>query len=453
MRYLESIVVDLTSAVPVLSTWFQRYVQSAPGVYDVTDRANIAWVRPGCLNVRFFDPDGLQTPLYTQPTECNAISVPIGNTNTEVQQAYSRGDFSIRVEGYDVVYDLGFEIRGLFDDNGDPITFAEFLPGYVYVYPEVGMFMFFHYPDKWDNCSYWDMAWWDHIGLTDPPYAAGWDDDSAAPLFVPPAEDPAWDDINNPIPLNTYWDIVSEAPGVEAAVIACYWTKDNADPIANSPRSHRYTSPITLYTDTQIRYLHVDLFSIPGPVFTDTYEVGLRLDLQKGVNLISQPRVLTGPAAELSNLVSGLSLRQIFRVENGLWQVYMPSGSVILDDFNTMDNQHGYFMVMYGPGSFCIPYGSFPETTELTLVNKTTNRGFSAIGVPRKSTEDNSIANLLISRDIDFDELYRVTNGIFETYIVDRAAILNFSPADLTPGRGYGVITETAQTFELPFTD
>lgn len=546
MAFLESIVVELTSPVPVLSTWYQRYVQSALGVYDVTDRSNVSWVKSGCINVRFFDPDGLHTPLYTQPTECDPISVPIGNTTTEVRDAYTRKDFSIRINGYDVVLDLGFVISGLFDDNGDPIAFTDFQPGFVYVYPEVGMFMFFHYPDKWDNCSYWDMAWWDSGGLPSAtleqyPYVSNWDEDPTPPPNVPPGEGVWWDNINNPIQLNTYWDMVSEAPGDTATVVVCYWTKDNTDPIANSTRSHLYTSPITISTDTQIRYRHVDLMSVPGPVFTDTYEVGLRLPLEKGVNLVSQPRLLVGPEAELSNLVGGLNLQQVFRMEDGLWQVYIPGSPEVLNDFSTMDNKHGYFMIMYGADSFCIPYGSLPTgTTELTVISKnatpsnpvsttggtgtgctldvtfyvndpttterassatiedggtgyvvgdiltvlggtyitpatfevtavlagvvtavvldaagdyTVHQGSSAIGVPRRSTEDNSIANLLISRDIDFDELYRVTNGIFETYIVDRAAVLNFSPADLTPGRGYGFITKTAQTFELPFID
>jgi hypothetical protein len=54
---------------------------------------------------------------------------------------------------------------------------------------------------------------------------------------------------------------------------------------------------------------------------------------------------------------------------------------------------------------------------------------------------------------IEFTEIHRVTNNIFEVFIPDRAPILNFNPADLTPGRGYGIVAPSTQTFELPFVD
>jgi hypothetical protein len=121
--------------------------------------------------------------------------------------------------------------------------------------------------------------------------------------------------------------------------------------------------------------------------------------------------------------------------------------------FDTIDNKHGLFVVMTGPGTFCFPYGQAPEITELTLVNKENKQGINAIGVPRHSLQDNSIDNVLLNREIEFDEISRVTNGMFETYITGRASVLNFSPTELRPGRGYGVVTSKAQTFELPFID
>lgn len=463
MAFLENLVVTLTPTIPVLSTWYQRYVQSEEGTYDITDRANVAGARSECINVRFFDPDNVQRPLYAQPTECNPIATPIGNTDSEIKAAYDRGDFSIAIDGYDVVSDLGFEITGFFDDNGDAIDFTDFVPGKVYVHPEVGMFAFFHYPDKWDTCSYWDLAWWNSGGLSEgelnePPYTAEWDDETTL-LTVPPAENQSWDDLLNPLPLNTYWDVVSEAPTEESTVVVCYWTQDSADPIPYSVKSRRYTSPITLITDTQLRFRSVDLEGDVEATQTETYEVGLRLSLDRGINLVSQPRALTGVEANADTLTTGLDLKQIFRIENGLWQVYSPGAGDLNDPtknslgFNTIDNQHGYFVVMNGPGTWCISYGTSPDSTELALVDEQTNQGINAIGVPRSSTANNSIANLLIDRNIDFNELYRVTNGVFETYIVGRADVLNFSPTDLTPGRGYGIKTDTATTFELPFTD
>lgn len=461
--FLEPLVVTLsaftddTLVTPDATAriFFQRYVQSEEGIFDVTDRANVAGSMASCPHVRFFDPDGISRTIYAQPDECNNIAQPLGLTDAELQAAYDAGDFSISINGFDVVNDLGFSIKGLYDSNGDPITFTEFQPGNIYVNPQIGMFMFFHHPMKWDECDYWDMAWWDSGDLSEAvlaqfPYVTEWDSDW--PTLSGNWEDTAWDDIEDSIPVNTYWDIVSEAPGEEATVLACYWTQDDTDPIVDDPKSRLYTSPLTLITDTQLRFRSIDALSNVEDTNVETYTVGLRVPLNRGLNLVSQPRVLDATDSELNNLVGNLEVDSVYRIENGLWEVFTPTGGV-KNDFTAVDNQHGYFFLMNGPGNFCVPYGESPVTTTLTLADRDTNRGFSAIGVPRSSIEDNSITNLLDSRDVTYEELFRVTNGVFETFIVGRADILNFDPADLSPGRGYGVITSTAQTFELPFID
>lgn len=513
-QYIDATVVNLTAFTddtqatedPTAQIFYQRYVQSAPGVYDVTNRFNLSSMGAGCIHVRFFDPDNFQTTLYTAPDECDIIARPIERTDTALQIAYDRGDFAISINGYDVVHDLGYEIKSLYESDGEtPITFTQFLPGRIYVDPQVGMFMFFHYPDKWDSgCSYWDFSWWDNGGLpesvlNDYPYVSLWDDETNGfgPVgnifsdginpgeYAPgcgggssgygygygygyggggqPWEEQNWDNINNPIPLNTYWNTVSEAPTEEATVLCCYWTQDDTDPleprgggtpdITYAYRSRRYTSPVTIATDTQLRFRSVDGVLDVEDTKTESYEVGLRVDLNKGINLISQPREIADPDERKLNFAfSGLDLLQIYRLENGLWETWVPD-SGILNDFEEIDNTHGLFVIMNGPGTFCFPYGENPEATTLSIVDRDTNQGINAIGVPRTDLADNSIDNLLVSRDVEFDEIHRITDGIFETYIPDRAPALNFSPTDLTPGRGYAIVTSKAQTFELPFID
>lgn len=505
-QFIDPVIIDLTAYTddtqttedPAAQVFYQRYVQSAPGVFDVTNRFNIAGMNLGCINVRFFDPDNFQTTLYTSPDECDTIARPIERTDLALQTAYDRGDFSIEINGCDVVTVLGYEIRSLYSPDGvTPIPFTQFLPGRIYVDPQVGMFMFFHFPDEWDSgCSYWNFAWWDNGGLpesllNDFPYVSLWDDETNGfgPIGNPftdginPGtgsgygygygygygssgklwEEQNWDNIDNPIPLNTYWDTVSEAPAEEATVLCCYWTQDDTDPLeprgggtpdlAYSERSRRFTSPVTIATDTQLRFRSVDGVLDVEDTKTETYVVGLRVDLNKGINLISQPRIILDPAEEsLEFAFDGLDLLQIYRLEDGLWETWIPNSGV-LNDFEILDNTHGLFVIMNGPGTFCFPYGENPETTSLSIVDKDTNQGINAIGVPRSALEDNSIDNLLVSREVEFDEIHRVTNGVFETYIADRAPILNFSPADLTPGRGYAIVTSKAQTFELPFID
>lgn len=470
--FIEPTIVDLTVFTDSTETiedtaaniFWQRYAQSEEGVFDVTARSNIAGIEGDCIHVRFFDPNGVQTPLYQAPSECEAIVVPLEETDTALQAAYTRGDFSIAINGLDVVNDLGFTIRGLFKDNGDPIPFTDFQPGNIYVSAELGMFVFFHFPDEWDSgCSYWDLAWWDNGGLSestldDYPYVSVWDD-----------EDIEWDDIDDPVPLNTYWDTVSEAPAIDATVVCAYWTQDNADPLephANGPdagdpaditnadnRSMLFTSPITISALTQLRFRSVNALNELEDTRAETYTVGLRLELNKGVNLISEPRLVSGVEAELENIFTGVDLLQVYRIENGSWEVFTPSTSAVLNDFEVIDNTHGFFVIMNGADVFCLPYGTLPTTTELTLVDDETNQGINAIGVPRKSIEDNTIDNLLVSRGVQFDEIFRVTDGVFETYIPTRPDILNFDPAELEPGRGYGVVTQLTQTFELPLID
>ncbi len=461
--FLESTPITL-STTPAATIFWQRYAQSAEDIYDITSRSNIAGMESDCIHVRFFDPNEIQTPLYAAPSECTPISVQLEETDTALQAAYTRGDFSIVINGFDVVNDLGFTIRGLFQENGDPIPFTDFQPGNIYVSAALGMFVFFHFPDEWDSgCSYWDLAWWDNGGLAqsildDEPYISLWDE-----------VDIEWDDLDDPIPLNTYWDTVSEAPGEEATVICCYWTQDNADPLkphADGPsagdpadaanidsRSMTYTAAIELGAPQELRFRSVNGALEIEDTQSEIYTVGLRLALDAGLNLISEPRLVAGAEAELSNIFATTAVTQIFRIENGSWEVWTPDTSAVLNDFEIIDNTHGFFVVMNEPGVFCLPYGTFPETTELTLVDNETNQGINAIGVPRRSNEDNTIDNLLVSRGVQFDELFRVTNGIFETFIPTRADILNFDPAELEPGRGYGVVTQLAQTFELPFID
>jgi len=574
---LENVVVQLavytdnthTTVDSTARIYWQRYVQSVHSVFDIAQRSNLAGSESGCINVRFFDPDNVPTKLYHAPTECDPIAHPIQATDTDLQEAYSHGDFSILIEGYDAVNDLGFGIKSLFDNNGNSIPFDQFLPGSIYISPELGMFMFFHYPDCWDDCcSYWEFAWWDTNDIaivgadtTLPPYVTDWNTLVPVPpitpsyaenpgIFLPrPWDDqviqgviksvgsitrfgstatvtvsshgystgdfvrmqganqneyngdfrifvtgintftynvsdtpatpatgvitstqfssaqPTWNDIEfptgTPLPVNTYWNVVSEAPAQAANVIVSYWTQDNTDPLeprgGGAPsellnyRNEIYTSPITIATDTQLRFRSVNASSAIEFTKTETYTVGLRLSLQQGVNLISQPYDTSSPEADLDTICSGLDLLQIFRLENGLWQVY--SFDLPVRDFTTIDNKHGLFFIMNEPGTFCFPYGTEPISTELALVDKNTNQGINAIAVPRSSLQDNSIDNLLVSRDVQFDEIYRVTNNIFETYIPGRAQVLNFNPTELTPGRGYGIVTSKSQVFELPFID
>lgn len=479
----ETLVVQLTAytdntqtTVDVdAETVWQRYVQSAPDVFDITDRSNLAGMQPDCIHVRYFDPNNQPTPLYTSPGECDNISVPIENTTAALQEAYARGDFSIMIDGCDAVDDLGFVVSALYQDNGQPIPFSEFVPGKIYVDPRFGMFLFFHFPDQWDDCSYWDFAWWDAndilitgVDTTEPPYVTDWD--SAIPVHpfgvtTPGCEwdgegpvgfaTPSWDDVDTPLPLNTYWDTVSEAPTADAAVICAYWTQDSADPdFDNDPdppvRSHLYTSPITLSTDSQLRF-----FSRKLPdqevVRIATYRVGLRLELVEGLNLISQPREIDPIDSKWEDLIAGLDVEQVFRLNNGLWEVFVPNYSAILNDFEDINNSDGFFVIMNSPNTFCIDYGTAPTSTEISVVNSDTNQGINAIGVPRSSIADNSIQNLLENANIEYSKLFRVTNQAFETYIPDRADVLNFNPADLTPGRGYGFVTIQDQTFEIPF--
>jgi hypothetical protein len=508
---LENLVVTLTAYVdsadtiidPAARIYFQRYAQSVPSVFDVAQRSNLAGFdpdAPSCIHVRYFDPDGIQTVLYHAPTECDPIAHPVLPTGDDLQLAYQNGDFSILIEGYDAVSDLGYGIKSMFHDDGTPIAFTEYLPGNIYIIPQIGMFMFFHFPDKWDSCSSWDFSWWDtsdpafliaYADTTLPPYVTdwntlmpapstipvyaptngglpkfqAWDGQGGAPLPSPTSgfAQPMWGDVTNPIALNTYWDMVSEAPTIDAYIVTSYWTQDNANPLeprgggtpdeANAYRNELYTSPITLSTDTQIRFRSVTGINIIEDTKAEIYTVGLRFTLEQGVNLISQPYITSGPEADLGNIFTGLNLLQIFRLDNGLWRVYSPSLPDVSKDFTDIDNTHGLFVIMNSPGTFCFPYGTDPVNTTLTLVDKNTNQGISAIGVPRSSLQDNSISNLLESRNIQFDQIQRVTNGIFETYILNRSPILNFSPVDLTPGRGYGVTASRAQIFELPFID
>lgn len=578
--YYENVAVDLVAYTDDTQTtedttarvYWQRYVQSDEGVYNITQRSNIAGSESGCINVRFFDPDRIPTPLYSAPSECSVISEPLEATDSSLQAAYVRGDFSIQLNGYDAVTELGFTIRSMFKDNGDPIDFEDFKPGNIYVNPEIGAFMFFHHPDQWDACSYWDFAWWDHGGLSaselsKPPYVTNWGtgyrsvvsitrSGSTATVTVPShgwtsgdvvsirgADQPEyneiyvtisvldgntftyevsgtpttpattsteitagkaiaipentvvdwdgkigegwaearWGDLADPLPINTYWDTVSEAPGENAFVVVCYWTKDDTDPLeprselvtrdSVSPsademwhyQSHLFTSPITISTDTQLRFRSVNDLNEDEveDTKTETYTVGARIELDRGVNLVSQPNV---PAAtdlpnvfDLEQALDGLDVIQVFRNENGRWEAFRPRGTAVaapVNDFELVDNQHGLYIIMSGPGTWCFPYGEAPTTTELTLVDKNTNEGLNAIAIPRASVlQDNSIDNLLTSRGVEFDEIHRVTNGVFETYITDRPDVLNFDPAELMPGRGYGVITSSSQTFELPFVD
>ena len=514
---LQNQVVSLISYIDIAHTiidsnariYWQRYAQSSLGVFDIAQRSNLAGRVPGCINVCYFDPDRVATQLYHTPSECSPTATPILRTDADLQYAYEHGEFSILIEGFDAVSDLGFSIKSMYHNDGTPLTFDEFLPGSIYIDPRLGMFMFFHFPDTWDSCSYWEFAWWDSsnaalmmalygIDITNPPYVTDWnalvsvpatipsyaprdgslpkntpwDGQGALPLPSPTSgfAQPQWSDTTNPIPLNTYWNVVSEAPTVAASIITSYWTQDNTDPL--EPRgdgtpdetlwAHRnelYTSPITMTTDTQIRFRSVNMLNEIEDTRTETYTVGMRLSLVQGINLISQPYDTSSPDNELDTLCAGLNLLQVFRIENGLWQVYAPGQDNIYSidynpsTFKTIDNQHGLFFIMNEPGTFCFPYGTNPITTELSLVDDVTNQGINAIAVPRSSSEDNSIDNLLLSRQIEFTEIQRVTNNIFETYILDRAPVLNFNPADLTPGRGYGVVAPSAQTFELPFVD
>ena len=523
---LENLTITLTTYTdsthmfvdPVARTYFQRYAQSQPAVFDIAERSNLAGFNPdapSCFHIRYFDPDGVQTPLYHAPMECDPIAYPVLPTDADLQLAYQNGDFSILIEGYDAVSDLGYGIKSMFHNDGTPITFPEYRPGNIYIIPQIGMFMFYHHPDKWDGCSYWDFSWWD----TDPPsdpieyadwvsqwtimfggippflpsqyYTTNWNALVPAPLTIPsyaPTNSglpksqawdgqgglgqplpisgfaqPTWGDVANPIAINTYWDMVSEAPTAIAHVVTSYWTQDNTDPLeprgggipdeANAYRNELYTSPITISTDTQIRFRSVIGVNVIEDTKIETYIVGLRFALNQGVNLISQPYLVSGPESDLGNIFTGLNLLQIFRLDNGLWRVYSPSLPDVSKDFTDIDNIHGLFVIMNAPGTFCFPYGTDPVNTTLTLVDKNTNQGINAIGVPRSSLQDNSIDNLLGSRNVQFEQIYRVTNGIFEGFIPTRSSVLNFSPTDLVPGRGYGIITSVAQIFELPFID
>ena len=481
--------------------YWQRYAQSSPGVFNIAQRSNLAGRATGCINICYFDPDKVVTKLYHAPGECDPISYPILKTDADLQLAYQKGDFSILIEGYDAVSDLGFGIKSLYHDNGTPIAFLEFLPGNIYIDPNLGMFVFFHFPDYWDNsCSHWEFAWWDTnsipivgVNTTLPPYVTDWNTlvsvPAAVPSYAPRDPDlsplpkswdgetspgsgwaqPSWSDTNDPIPINSYWNVVSEAPMAAASIVVSYWTQDNTDPLeprgGGTPnesynyRNELYTSPITMATDTQLRFRSVNITDTIEDTRTETYIVGMRLALQQGINLISQPYYTTSPNNALAPLCAGLDVLQVFRLDYGLWQAFVPGQDNVYDinyypsAFEIIDNQHGLFFIMNSPGTFCFPYGANPLTTELDLVSNTTNQGINAIAVPRASSEDNSIDNLLLSRQIEFMEIHRVTNNIFETYILDRAPVLNFNPADLTPGRGYGIVAPRAQTFELPFTD
>ena len=186
--YIENIAVTLTAYTDNTHTtkdttariYWQRYAQSSSNVFDIAQRSNLAGMISSCVNVQFFDPDAVPTPMYSAPSECDPIAYPIEPTDSALQAAYRRGDFSILIEGYDAINDLGFTIRSMYDDNGDSIEFDQFVPGNIYINSELGMFMFFHYPDKWDNCSYWEFAWWDDGGLSlstflSPPYITDWD--------------------------------------------------------------------------------------------------------------------------------------------------------------------------------------------------------------------------------------------------------------------------------------
>jgi len=465
---------DLTQTVldSTATTIWQRYVQSAPDVYDVTDRSNLAGMSSDCIHVRYFDPDRNIITLHTSTSECNQISEPIENTTTALQEAYARGDFSIMIDGCDAVDDLGFEISALYDDLGDPIPFIEYVPGKIYVDPRFGMFMFFHFPDEWDTCSFWDFSWWDTASIvlsgvdtTIYPYVSTWDVphpihpygtttsgcewDGEGPAGI---GTPTWEDVDEPLPLNSYWDTVSEAPTTASSVVVSYWTQDNTDPIFDSVRSHLYTSPVTLSVDCQLRFQSRNAALEVETLKTQTYHIGLHVALYQGLNLVSQPREIPSVEAKLDDLFAGLDLQRIFRIENGLWESFIPSSSSIAsNDFDEIDNAHGFFVVMGSDEIFCIDYGTSPTSTTISVVNENTNQGMNAIGVPRRSFADNSISNILDSNGVQFDLLFRVTNQIFETYIPGRAIVLNFAPANLSPGRGYGFVTSEDQTFEMSF--
>ena len=482
---------------PTSRIYWQRYAQSSSGIFDIAQRSNLVGRISGCINMCYFDPDNVATKLYHAPGECDPIAYPILKTDADLQLAYQNGDFSILIEGYDAVSDLGFQIKSMYHNDGTPILFTEFQPGNIYIDPNLGMFMFFHFPDKWDvTCSHWEFAWWDTnllLPVGNQYFTTDWNTLVPVPTTVPvyaPRDggdplpkswegetspgsgqaQPSWSDTADPIPINSYWNVVSEAPTVAANVIVSYWTQDNTDPL--EPRgggtadellwAHRnelYTSSITMATDTQLRFRSVNMANEIENTKTETYTVGMRLSLQQGINLISQPYDTTSPDNELAPLCVGLNLLQVFRLDYGLWQAFVPGLNNVYDSvynsaaFETIDNQHGLFFIMNEPGTFCFPYGTSPTTTDLDLVSNVTNQGINAIAVPRASSADNSIDNLLLSRQIEFTEIHRVTNNIFEVFIPDRAPILNFNPADLTPGRGYGIVAPSTQTFELPFVD
>jgi hypothetical protein len=73
--------------------------------------------------------------------------------------------------------------------------------------------------------------------------------------------------------------------------------------------------------------------------------------------------------------------------------------------------------------------------------------------MPKSATSDMSIANVLDARGLQYNNVWRLNRGLWESYVPTRDAILNWSPADFERGQGYLIVSsiDEDQTLEIEY--
>lgn len=97
--------------------------------------------------------------------------------------------------------------------------------------------------------------------------------------------------------------------------------------------------------------------------------------------------------------------------------------------------------------------GASPSNITEVPIAGTAKGGLSFIGFPKSELANHSIQSNLDARGLKYAQLYRLTKGIWESYIPGRDALLNWYPADLELGKGYLLISsiEEDQILEIQY--
>lgn len=110
-----------------------------------------------------------------------------------------------------------------------------------------------------------------------------------------------------------------------------------------------------------------------------------------------------------------------------------------------------YFVLLKGsPNVQTVTFtGSEPSGILDIPINGTKNDGVNLIGFPKKSND--TIANVLDARNLQYSHLFRLKAGIWESYVKDRASVLNWSSSTLERGRGYMLVSNKDQILEIEY--